>query len=249
MAEFSLRGVLEQLGIAGPAQQPVYSPPAPTEYPSDAEAALALKSGMGYGTRNEPFMEGQITRDAGHPRGLVSAVQQQIVDAPITQVPADKQPAASDFYTKATLAANRSPISYLGFDPSKMAVESNKNQTTLGGFYLPEKDAAYANTASEDAFVHEMTHRGLERLRKSGTLSEDEQKWLDMPRREEMLVRLLMQKYGVAQVPKEEKTLGDKMNLAAAWYGKYGQGWPEMVKNLETKAQGLVAKNHPMGPN
>lgn len=66
---------------------------------------------------------------------------------------------------RAALAANRSPIAAVGFDPSKVVIDSLIQHPTLGGAFSPKMDGIYTALQPDDSVVHESTHRGLQKLR------------------------------------------------------------------------------------
>lgn len=231
--------------------------PLPTEYPSDADAAFARQNEFGYGTGLEPYISGDRARLVGSPRGDTSAVANFIESIPVMDVrEQEKKNYISDAMTKAALVANRSPITSVGFDPSKMGLETSGAKTTLGGVYWPRRDVAFATTSSNENIVHEATHRGLEKLRKSGALSEEEQKWLSNSDMEEYLIRYLMQKYaGIKPPPKEENLskgeIGKAQHRTAAYLfdETFRRGDNQkMLAAIERKAQDFIAAQRPRGP-
>lgn len=93
-------------------------------------------------------------------------------------------------HMRAALAANRSPLAAVGFDPSKVVVDSLIKNPSIAGLYKPNVDKMYTVVDPEDAIVHESTHRGLQKLREQYP-DKVNPLMAKMPN-EEMVVRWLM---------------------------------------------------------
>lgn len=228
----------------------------PTSYPSSADAAFARTSGIGYGSPNEAFIQGNRERVAPKMRGdiddqFASALQK--VNS--SNVPPKEKERMADIYTKAQLVVNRSPISALGFDPRHIAIDTSGDQLTLGGVYLSKSDQVWAGISESDSIVHEATHRGLQKLRDSGLLSDEESKWLKTGSREELLVRYLMEKYAGTETPKPdekipEEEVGRILNQRAGIYSKDDLAdFNKMEASIEAKAQTLYYNLYGKGPH
>lgn len=108
----------------------------------------------------------------------------------------------SNIMMRAGLAANRSPIAALGFDPDKVVLDSQSGDKkfTLGGAYLPQPksttDNMYVNLSQPDGstIVHESTHRGFQKLRDNHPDKVREIFNTGVMPSEEMVVRWLMNK-------------------------------------------------------
>lgn len=97
-----------------------------------------------------------------------------------------------NLHMRAALAANRSPIAAVGFDPSRVVLDSligGGPKTYTGAYYSPP-DGIYSAIEPRDAVVHESTHRGLEKLREQYP-SATNKIFKDLPS-EETIVRWLM---------------------------------------------------------
>src|SRR4030095_5851222 len=82
---------------------------------------------------------------------------------------------------RAQLAANRSPLAALGFDPNRVVYYvKEKDAQATSGAYNPKRDVVYANpSVGADVAVHESIHRGLEKLLKNDMLPKDMQDWIN----------------------------------------------------------------------
>jgi hypothetical protein len=200
-------------------------------------------------------MEGNLSVNAA------DSVAPFIFATPETDVPPNMKNDVADVYQRAALAANRSPISALGYDPSKFAMEFGNRETNLGGFYQPKNDEGWANAHYFETLVHEATHRGLQELKNSDLLSPEARKFLDTKDNDELAVRHLMQKYAGVKVPTEaeDKTASGSLERSADWSAKYGrdysaQGpfsdvpWKKRIEEIEQAAIKLNARKRPGGP-
>ncbi|SRR5216684_2673157 len=233
-------GAANQLGQAPPLK----------EYPSAEDAALARRAGFSYGSGSERFLSGDRIRDAGKPRGDIDTIAKRLAGTPPRNVAPKQKGDVSDLFTKAALAANRSAITSLGFDPARINVERTGEQTTIAGFYADRPDQVYANASVPAAMVHESAHRGLKILRDAKVLTEKERNLLDD--HEEFVVRYLMQK--TAGDPEATQTTGDvskkQQEIARYLFGQsaLAQERRDTLASIERKAAALVAQRRMYGP-
>jgi hypothetical protein len=93
---------------------------------------------------------------------VINPLASKVVD-PSTVDLSDK---TNNVMMRAALAANRSPIAALGFDPSKVIMDTKMGHSSLGGAYNAKPfDSIYTNLNPDDSVVHESTHRGIQKLR------------------------------------------------------------------------------------
>lgn len=169
-----------------------------TEYPSGDDVAFAKKADVGYGSGNESFLSGQSANVWSYPgkKGAQAVGIQDVRDA--TEAATDPKlrnimggsPETAALYTAAHLAALRSPVTALGFDPHKVALDLRSgDKVSAAGMYRGGRDSIYSNAAYPSNIVHESTHRGLKRLRESGIVPKEV---LDALPPEESVVRYIM---------------------------------------------------------
>lgn len=111
------------------------------QYPDESDLAAAHKSGFGYGTGSEPFIDQQRAKLYGRSQKEVVSDTRRAIPAleradrvqnwrqgksPETGVDVEGSPeikdALGDVYARAALLANRSPIGALGLDPHRTTV-------------------------------------------------------------------------------------------------------------------------------
>ena len=233
-----------------------FSAPVPTitygsrlsQYPTPADIANARTYGVGYGTGNEGFIEGQTARGWSVPRpGEQQARPIGIQDVPnagkLATDPQLNNPIRStqelmDNYMAAQLAILRSPISALGYDPRKAAMDlkSGKN-VSVAGIYSPDKDSIYSNLDFPSNIVHESTHRGLKMLRDAGVVPKS--LWERLPG-EESIVRYIMA-FHMGDPEKGRGEESEKERSGALW--TFGKSDKDPQKERETTGSAR-AKEH-----
>ncbi len=148
-----------------------------------------------------------------------------------------------DYYARAALAANRSAIATLGYDPSRAAVDTEMKKGNIGGAYSPSKDAIYAGAEDPSSIVHESIHRGLQKIRQDPEVKKEISR---IP--EEMIVRFLMAK--VMGDPEKEGGTIDKLERSNALRMMELPlvSHDKTVDSIEKAAQNVIARQRPMGP-
>lgn len=162
----------------GAFKETVNTAPPLTSYPSDYDARMARLNGFSHFSPNQSYLDNDSARvlgtqspqgfmpasGAGHSVNEVLNLNPPTVDLSKPQNQ-DLRGKLDDTFMKAGLAANRSPIAAVGFDPSRVMVDSVMQHGSLGGAYGPKSDSIYTTLSPEDSIVHESTHRGLQKLR------------------------------------------------------------------------------------
>lgn len=147
-------------------------------------------------------------------------------------------PEQSDQITRVWLAAQKSPIAALGFDPHHIISSQRRGlSATIGGFYAGgDEDKAWFDRNSEESAVHESLHRGVEMLRKDGSLKIYKDQ-------EEIIVRALMMKH----FPNVEIAV-DPQSARFKQIERAKTIDPKELDRFEAVAAKLIAKRHPGGP-
>lgn len=166
------------------------APPLPA-YPSQHDADYARNYGFGTNSINEDYLNNNRARVLGQnmtvneptKKGTSSASREVFLPASgagsdssgvtdpknSVDVNLNKNPELQgnlrNVMMQAALAANRSPIAAMGFDPSRVVVDSMIKKPNIAGLYRPDFDMQYTALDPDDAIVHESTHRGLQKLR------------------------------------------------------------------------------------
>lgn len=181
-----LHNLAVKLGLADdrPPSAPVTKAQPLSSYPTEADALQAEKAGYGYGDPNEGVLQLQrIMGLGGNPAGVptdenamttIGLLRALAGDSLETfQVPSDSS--TGNAMLRASLAANRSPITGYGFDPRRAVADVVDSHLNKLGLYSGKEDQAFYVGQVEfggvkeppgSVLVHEMTHRGINKLRK-----------------------------------------------------------------------------------
>jgi len=229
-------------GSDKPAEKPVEKPkPA---WPNQDELASARKNDMSYGDPSAEYFnygKAKLPQFKSSDQMISAFRRDALGDIPRERV----SPEVADQLFEGWVAAKKSPIAALGFDPDKL-VTAGKSATgddkfTLGGTYSPKKDMMFTTGQNNSTYVHESIHRGIEILRKAGKLPEGFDK-----HDEEIFTRALMLKH-FGDVEKGRGDAGDKQ----VQQGEALLKNPKMIKfidELEATAAQHLANKRPGGP-
>ena len=251
-----------------------YTRPEPEPFPAREDVIAARDYKERFGNPNEVMIKGERWiepphgnvryRQEGTPLRQVSKGQaadawneyrlpenrDKEILSKVKKTPLDE--AAADALYAEQIAANRSSIGMMAFDPDRIAISpSNRGRTTigLGGMYRGgREDMAWQDQDDPGAMVHEMFHRGLKPL-----MAKDRNKY-----DEETMVRALIQRHhgdieekGFRPENRDEKTQPGWAQIQRA---KRAINDPEFVKELdkyERMAGEVVAarnlERHPIG--
>jgi hypothetical protein len=171
---------------------PQFPPNAP--YPSREDLDLARRSGFGYETGNdEIYKTGPHTNVPVPSRGSGLRSLDEFFDKRIIPEMKNKRNlhrgrSVADMQLAAGLAANRSGITGLGYDPRRFSVDTRPTRANYGGLYAPNEDVGWVRLEDPSALTHEATHRGLAKLREQDSPTARKIDGLD----EELLVRHIM---------------------------------------------------------
>lgn len=218
-------------------------------FPSNEDAQFAKKQDWSYGQPYAPYFEGKrfthLTDDPNE--AFKKANNLATANTPVKmqsmQIPNNMRGMSEDFddyYAKGALAANRSALATLGFDPSKTAVDMGTplEKAQVYGFHSPNSDTIYTNYKRPSNIVHESIHRGIKKLR-------DSPFWQKIgASNNELVIRRLMQtKMGDPEVGSPER------NAAVSYFGDKNYPYRQkMIDDMEAAAALLIAKQRPRGP-
>lgn len=212
----------------------------PGKYPDQSDVDMAREFDQAYGSSNARFFESE----GGELRQLAAKLAPYVInndkfdDLPWKKVDAK----VADQLYLASIAANRSAIASLGFDPRRFVVTPPEKKFTAGGAYSPDSDNIWVNDQGHNnsTFVHESIHRGLEMMRRSGVIGKNDL----MADDEEILVRTMMIKmFGDVEMGRGE--VGDK-EINRAKYNMddkpTSRKWMAIVDGIEKKAANYIAQ-------
>lgn len=218
--------------ISGPAPvKPDYS------WPTGVDVGRARNADFGYGTGLESFIDGSNSGRMRQFDGLPTDRISEFLKLAQKQKPTKVSGEVSDALAQGYLAANRSALASLGFDPRAMVSVLGEKDLNVNGTYDPERDMVTNFAGRPSTYTHESIHRGLEELRKAGVNVDSK-----LPSAgEEMFVRYLMRsRMGdneIGDVAKQYRDLGDSRGHLAA-----------QMKDFENIAAREVARRRPGGP-
>ena len=164
-------------------------------------------------------------------------------------------PDEQDNILKNWIAAQKSPVAALGFDPHvTIHTDTKDEKLNLSGFYRPSIDTLWYDDAHQDAAVHESIHRGIEQLRKAGMLPAETKKAMDVMDSwdsahgggEELMVRALMARH-FGDIEKSGGNVGDAQVEAGKAWAKH-EDIAKGLDALEAAATKLIQQKRPGGP-
>lgn len=230
--------------------------PRETRYPDHEDLARARLFDQAYGDKNAGFFEAGDS----HLRQIATKLAPLVVnDSRYDEVPWERVDAkTADMLYTASIAAHRSAIASLGFDPRKMVLSPpSEDGLTAAGTFSSKHDAMWIDQNHPSAMVHESFHRGLEELRKSGALAKDAdsatpEKPYVSKRDEENMVRALMIKnfgtvekgsgdLGDEQVGMAERSMDPKRSV-------FADNFNAKLAAVEALAAKEIARLRPRGP-
>lgn len=214
-------------------------------YPTSDDAKFARKQDWSYGQPYAPYFEGKrFTSLMGSPNALPLSTH-----TVSTNGFQETAPELGSYYAKAALAANRSPLAALGFDPTKTAVDLGRDpsKTTLAGAYTPKYDQIYANgqLPAADAIVHESMHRGIQKLKESSLWNREWPAASGSLFNENIVRKLMHDKSGDPEGhlgPEDAKQRADALSYFSNPNSK------KIIDDMEAAAAQLIAKQRPRGP-
>jgi len=234
-------------------EQPVsYGRATPDQsWPSEDKLATSRKYDQTYGNPVAPTLAEGAMID----RPSFAQAQKRYLsksDTPDLQ-PVDQE--QKDRLETAWLAANKTALGSLGFDPRNIAsTPATKGATTIAGFYKPETDKIWYNEKYPSTIIHESLHRGIQELKDSGKLPE----WF-RPSNEETFIRGMMLKHfgniemnrgevGNKQIEYAQNLMNPKMSHGQVWATNHGKSFPDMLAELESLAAKHLYEKQPRGP-
>jgi hypothetical protein len=245
-----------------PAKAPVFRTDPPTaiqqeppskEYPGPAELETSKAVEQYYGNPFAAYFtpglattkvvkshaDAESLFQSGMPAGKMNLGRAEWVD-----------PERADRIHAGWLAAERSPVASMGFDPSKTIESRSKpgQAVAWSGAYQPAGDRMWYDAKTPFTMVHESMHRGIRKLEKDGLLPENVAAAVGQIGTtsnafyHEMLVRALMSRHfgdiemGLGKAGDQQ--IRDARNIVPEHY----------LDSLENAAAQYIARKRPGGP-
>lgn len=173
------------------------------EFPTQKDVAFARENEAFYGEhQSENYLEGN--RIIGSDKSYLGKTDVDIskdlrtTDGKVIDLNApenkDLKERFKDTFFTARLAAGRSAIASLGFDPSKIRLDTNTDKLTIAGITNARTSTSWIGAAHPmSTIVHESIHRGLEELRRNQP-EKFEAIWRGSGVDDESIVRYIMHK-------------------------------------------------------
>lgn len=226
-----------------------FEPAPPLEqYPTAADAANARRVGNWYGSPVESYANNStasIFGPGGTPRSAVGSNMDELLasESAMRVAPNDRLQ-LGDFFGRAALASNRIPVAALGFDPRQITTDvlTDPPRVNIQGAYSPTTDRMFSiagrDADSASTPVHESIHRGLEMLRQSGKMPENESLFSGD---EEHLVRAIME--SMAGDPEQGPTAVEMKKANSYRYMP-----DKFIEAINAAASQEIARRKPRGP-
>ena len=167
------------------------NPSAAAQYPTSADAAFANQQGFTYARPDSPCLEGQKYTQLPNnsPRELVDVynkstdpkararLKSEDVTGDLAVMRNLADPQISDLYVRNALAAKRSALATLGWDPANSVLDFSPQELVRGnkriaGFYVPPTGQTYVSAhdheMNPEVMLHESVHRGIHKLQETG---------------------------------------------------------------------------------
>lgn len=206
-------GILDWLGLGGsgkdekPKTAGLEEAPPMQNYPTDDDVKFAKEYGF-YQDYYEPYSTGKTARVLGQEYKYSKGKKTESVFTALSGVGLDDamftmpeklskfvegNPKTAEVFAKGALAANRIPIAALGWDPSRVMLDTKMGpNATVAGLQDTKSDMMYVNVDYPEAVVHEAIHRGMDKLRQKHPDFFATAKKNDALPSEEMITRYLM---------------------------------------------------------
>ena len=230
------------------------------KYPGPAEVKQAQESGFGYGTGNESLLSGERAGVWSFPSqskpgtriafGVdeAGANAQKLATEPRAQgmMPGTEQ--TKQLYNAAQLAVLRSPISAIGFNPAKAALDIKSGpEVTVAGMYDPKLKTVYSNAVFMSNIVHESTHAGLAKLREIGILTPDLEQRL--PKEEDIVRYIMTSQMGDPEAARKDVGAIERQQGTAAFTtDKRADDRQKALQELTDKTAQYIAQVQAKGP-
>lgn len=163
--------------------------PAMQRYPDWTDASFAQMQGFTHARPDSPYLEGKKYTYNPNMRDVIDVYRAQDNNSKARIRSTDtfpkqaetlnaQNPGLSDLYQRGALAAKRSALAQLGWDPPNTVLNFTPNilqagrNTQTAGFYVPPTGQTWVNAHNYQdnpaTMVHESIHRGIHKLQETG---------------------------------------------------------------------------------
>ena len=228
-------------------------------WPSQEDLAASRKYDLTYGSLVAPTLaEGAIVN-----RPSFEEVKKTYnEDLPLPLAPEKMNPQSRDRFETSWLAANKTALGALGFDPRHISSTMDTGKRlSVGGFFTPSQDQIWTHEQKISNVIHESLHRGINMLKEAGKLP----KWFRDSNEETFVRGMMLRHFGDIEVTpslsgKDDTMIGNKeinhakilmdsnKGLGAQWRELKGKSFPDMLTELEKLAADHLKEVRPRGP-
>ena len=230
------------------AQAKPYAADPVTHYPTTDDTAFAKQQDWSYGQPYDPYFKGQ--------RSTYVASDPNYSDFK-TESEYGSKGLPEDYYARGALAANRSALATLGFDPSRVGADvwHDPRKVSVLGLTYPGGNM-YANAGFPSTLVHESIHRGIDKLAGTPYWKKEFNQFSGGTKLNEALVRHLMKtQMGDPEVAFDNRTdltpdknLGQQQRQWSDQLYKSNPSYQNLTDQMENAAAQYLAHRQPMGP-
>lgn len=220
-------------------------------YPNKEDVDFARQQDDSYGKPYAPYFNRQAFHMLDAPPGdmsLEGPYNSRMYNPSQSRLPFGE---TADVYAKAALAAKRSALASLGFDPSKatMDVTRNPENVNILGAYSPSTDSIYSNARAPSNLMHESIHRGITELKGSPFWKKDFDR---LGTDQESVVRWLMEsKMGNPEAKIDGDIAKEQRDAARKAFDpnlNTGAHRTKILGDMEAAAAKYIAAKTPGGP-
>lgn len=216
-------------------------------WPTAEQVAVAKKGEYSYGDPADTALrENEPRGKIAGPREAFNVANEDAGSFRETTLPLDQN--QQDWLYAQKLAADKSPVAALGFDPNRIWMtrdEAKKGGLSVDGFYSPKTDQIWTDRRDKSVAVHESLHRGLRKIRDE-IGKEEYAKVLDGFKEETVVRGMMLRHFGDIEGtggPMDKKQRDD----ARASF-TLSPVYDKILTKLEEKALEITKRNKPMGP-
>jgi hypothetical protein len=219
---------------------------ADANWPGEKELKASKDAGRTYGDPVAPFLQdGARKKTWSLPQAIQSINTRSKEWSNFDMKKLDQ--AGRDKIEQGWIAAQKSAIAAIGFDPRRIIETDPKGKKlTIGGMYRPKDDMVWTGDGEPSTVIHESFHRGIEKVRKAGGLK-------DLRYQEEDIVRgLMLRHFGGVEYDPAANVGNKQVDKARELFGRptltrKGSDFQQELDRIEDAAAEYARAQKPRG--